>query len=105
MKYARPKNIPGLLFNLLLMGSFVAVRISEEFFPMYLLIILGYGFLYAIIIKRTWKARLLRMIYVSGVTVLLYAVYASLILDRDTTWFYAIGMFMTGVGLIYFNDK
>jgi hypothetical protein len=105
MKYQRPKNIPGLIFNLMLLGSLIAVKISDDFFPIYMMFFSGYGILYAIIVKKTWKARFLRMTYVTGITVILYSAYASWILEWDMTWFYAIGMFLTGIGLIYFNES
>lgn len=105
MKYQRPKNVPGLIFNLLLMGSFIAVKISVEVFPLYLLSFMAYGLIYAIWIKKTWKARFLRMVYVIGMVIIIYAAYASLFLDRDMTWFYAVGMFLAGTGLIYFNES
>ena len=75
MKYQRPKNIPGLIFNLMLMGSLIAVKVSEQFFPIYMTFFLGYGLLYAIIIKKTWKARFLRMVYVMGIVTILYSAY------------------------------
>ncbi len=105
MKYQRPKNIPGVIFNLLFLGSLIAVKISDDFFPIYMISFLGYGLLYSIIIKKTWKARFLRMTYVIGISVILYSAYASWILFWDMTWFYAIGIFLTGLGLIYFNES
>lgn len=105
MKYQRTRNIPGLIFNLMLLGSFIAVRISQDFFPIYITFFLGYGVLYAIIIKKTWKARFLRMIYVLGITIILYSAYASLLLQWDMTWYYAFGIFLTVIGLIYFSES
>ncbi len=105
MRYQRPKNVPGAIFNLLLMGSLIAAKVSEYFFPIYMVIFLSYGILYAIYIKKTWKSRFLRMVYVGGLTILFYSAFASWVHEWDMTWFYAIGIFMTGIGLIYFNES